>query len=217
MYEDLDEKDTTFSSVHFESEIEAPDIFEGHDEDLETNQTTFQLQRKYIVTTIKSGILVINQTRAHQRVLYDKFLDEEGMKQGVSQQLLFPLQLEFTKQEIGQLKEFYTDLSILGFVMVFDTSEQVTVSGIPNIMAETSIGMVLAELLKNGNGSITPSEHMAKTLSRSLAIKTGKVLDAESQIALVNDLFGCAESKLDPFNRIIYTTIETEAIEKKFM
>jgi len=223
LYVETDDKDTSFSSVHFESEIEAPDIFEGQDEDLETNQITFQLRRKYIVTTIKSGMLVINQNRAHKRVLYEKFLGQGTVKRGVSQQLLFPLELSFTKQELNQLKEFYKNLSVLGFVMTFDTDDQVTVSGIPNIMTETSIGMVLAELLKSSGDlikegvSISTSEFMAQTLCKTLALKNGKPLDAESQIALVNDLFGCLESKLDPFNRIIYTTIETDVIEKKFM
>ena len=96
-------------------------------------------------------------------------------------------------------------------------------SGIPNSMTETSIGMVLAELLRNKEDStdsdkrIMPKEYIAKTLCKTLAIKNGKPLNPESQIALVNNLFGCKESKLDPFNRIVYTTIETETIEKKFM
>ncbi|MDT0606998.1 DNA mismatch repair endonuclease MutL [Croceitalea rosinachiae] len=217
LYVDSVENDTPFSSVHFESEIETPDIFEGETEDLDTNQITFQLRRKYIVTTIKSGMLVVNQNRAHQRVLYERFLGDDTLKQGASQQLLFPLQLEFTVQEIEQLKGLCENLAVLGFILTFDNEEQVTVSGIPNIMTETSIGMVLAELVENRNDSISPADFMAKTLCKTIALKTGQAMDAESQMALVNDLFGCKESKLDPFNRIIYTTIETEAIEKKFM
>lgn len=223
LYTDLDDKDNSFSSVQFESQIEVPDIFEGQEEDIETNQIAFQLRRKFIVTTIKSGMLVINQNRAHQRVLYEKFLANNEVKQGVSQQLLFPLTLEFTGPEIQQLKQFHEHLSVLGFIMNFDKKQKVTVSGIPTIMTETSIGTVFAELLINNESEVTDEEVLtsevliAKVLCRTLALKNGQPLDTTSQIALVNDLFGCEESKLDPFNRIIYTTIETDLIEKKFI
>ncbi|MDT0622722.1 DNA mismatch repair endonuclease MutL [Croceitalea vernalis] len=223
LYTDLDDKDNSFSSVQFESQIEVPDIFEGQEEDIKTNQIAFQLRRKFIVTTIKSGMLVINQNRAHQRVLYEKFLANNEVKQGVSQQLLFPLTLEFTGPEIQQLKQFHEHLSVLGFIMNFGKKQKVTVSGIPTIMTETSIGTVFAELLINNESEVTDEEVLssevliAKILCRTLALKSGQPLDTTSQIALVNDLFGCEESKLDPFNRIIYTTIETDLIEKKFI
>lgn len=223
LYTGLDDNDNSFSSVQFESHSETPDIFVANDEDLETHQVTFQLQRKYIVTTLKSGMLVINQNRAHQRILYEKFLSHFNSAHGVSQQLLFPQDLEFTHQEIDKLKDWYQDLVLLGFVISFNDTEKVTVSGIPNSMTETSIGTVLADLLQNkedaveGGSGIVPKEYIAKTLCKTLAIKNGKPLHPESQMALVNDLFGCKESKLDPFNRLVYTTIETESIEKKFM
>ncbi|WP_350285253.1 DNA mismatch repair endonuclease MutL [uncultured Croceitalea sp.] len=221
LYTEVDDKNDSFSSVHFESELDAPEIFESEEETIESSQTTFQLQRKYIVTTIKSGMLFIDQNRAHRRILYERFLENEQVKEGISQQLLFPLELQFSTNEVEILKKLSKELSLLGFAVDFVNNEQVTITGIPNIMTESSIGTVLDDLLKGyeqeQTGHLVLPVLMAKTLCRSLSVKNGQLLQSDAQIALVNDLFGCKESKLDPFKKVIYITMGVEAIENKFM
>ncbi|MGB5202609.1 MAG: DNA mismatch repair endonuclease MutL, partial [Eudoraea sp.] len=94
-----------FSTVHFESETITGSIFEEQGELDGIGATTFQLRRKYIVTTIKSGMLIIDQGRAHQRVLYEKFLKSITVKETLSQQLLFPISFIFSKTELAILEE----------------------------------------------------------------------------------------------------------------
>jgi len=223
LYEDdlESETDESFSSVHFESDLETPALFEETDVPLAPVQRTFQLQHKYVITTLKSGLLVLDQNRAHKRILYERFLEAEVLREGVSQQLLFPLVLEFTSPEILLLKSLDKELTTLGFMLSF-TKEKLTVSGIPNIMTESAIGTILKELVSKFEAEeaaldLSNSHFLAKTLCASLAIKNGQQLEPESQMALVNDLFGCKEPKLDPFNRIIYTTIAIGDIAKKFI
>ncbi len=223
LYKGQDDLDAPFSSVHFETSTEALEIFDKDETGFESQQKTFQLHRKFIVTTIKSGLLCINQNRAHQRVLYEKFLNTDSTKKGISQQLLFPQQLGFTRAEIAILRAIHEDLIALGFDIKFVDDEKLTITGIPNIMTESSIGAVFNELLRNhgkvhgADRGVVKSDIMAKSLCSTLAIKNGKPLDPDSQMALVNDLFGCEESKLDPFNKVIYVTIDTNDIEKKFI
>ncbi len=222
LYEDLEEdSNEAFSSVHFESGLETPEIFEQKEAELAPAQLTFQLQHKYVVTTIKSGLLVINQNRAHKRVLYDRFIERKELRNGVSQQLLFPLKLEYSLQEIQLLKNLEQELATLGFVLVFDDEESLTITGIPNMMTESSIAAVLAEIVHHFEEDHAPkvssADLIAKSLCKSLAVKNGQQLVPESQMALVNDLFACEEAKLDPFNKMIYTMVGVDEIDKKFV
>lgn len=210
-----------FSSVVIESESEEQGTLysgEGVEEHL---ASTFQLRRKYVVSTVKSGMLVIHQNRAHERILFEKFLGEITVKEGVSQQLLFPLELSFNKQELAVVKEIHESLTNIGFVFDSLEHETVKVTGVPMMVPESGIGTVLDRLIADymegySDGSISQAEMLAKALSRNLAVRTGDVLDSESQLMLVNNLFACKEPNLSPFQKITYTIISEGDIDKKF-
>ena len=210
-----------FSSVVIESESEEQGTLysgKGVEEHL---ASTFQLRRKYVVSTVKSGMLVIHQNRAHERILFEKFLGEITVKEGVSQQLLFPLELSFNKQELAVVKEIHESLTNIGFVFDSLEKETVKVTGVPMMVPESGIGTVLDRLIADymegySDGSISQAEMLAKALSRNLAVRTGDVLDSESQLMLVNNLFACKEPNLSPFQKITYTIISEGDIDKKF-
>lgn len=218
LYVNVDSND--FSSVEFESEGVTQHIFNSDEEEKRTSQTTFQLKLKYVVTTIKSGMVVIDQNRAHQRILYERFLQDITIKDAISQQLLFPLDFKFSKKEFVLLSEMKDSLVNLGFVLDFNGGA-VKVTGIPSIMTESAIGTVLEELILNFSEGysaegFSQAELMAKTLSKSLAVKSGIVLELDSQLALVNDLFGCKEPNLSPFQKKTFVTLSADEIDKRF-
>jgi DNA mismatch repair protein MutL len=211
-----------FSSVSFESDIITGSIFENKKETIDTGTTTFQLRRKYIVTTIKSGMVVIDQSRAHQRVLYEKFLKNITIKEAVSQQLLFPLSLTFSKSDCAIIKEIQESLTTVGFVFDSIEGEEVTVTGVPLSVPESEVGIILDQLISDYQqdfvvDGFSQTDILAKTLAKSLSVKTGEILDSDSQLALVNDLFACKESGTSPFNKPIYVTITEDDIDKKFI
>ena len=215
-------KEDHFSSVKFESDTITGSIFEGRHESTETIATTFQLRRKYIVTTIKSGMVVIDQSRAHQRVLYEQFLKNITVNEAVSQQLLFPLSLSFSKADIAVLKEIKDSLTTIGFVFSKVGGEEVMITGVPLMVMESEVGIVLDQLIADFRMEITEdsfsqTDLLAKTLAKTLAVKTGEVLNNASQLALVNDLFACKESRVSPFNKPVYVTITENDIDKKFI
>ncbi|MFD2588300.1 DNA mismatch repair endonuclease MutL [Croceitalea marina] len=210
----------SFSSIEFESDGNTPEIFESKDDTAHGQQVTFQLKRKYVVTTIKSGMVVIDQSRAHQRVLYEKFLQDITVKEAVSQQLLFPIELNFTKKEISVLENIKDSLSSLGFMLSIG-QDTIKVTGIPSLMTESGIDLVLHELLRDFSEGYqregySQAEQMARTLCKSLSIKTGQSLEQDSQIALVNDLFGCKEPNLSPFQKQTFITLSSDEIDTKF-
>ncbi|RIV45254.1 DNA mismatch repair endonuclease MutL [Flagellimonas pelagia] len=223
MYEGLD-KDIDveeFSSVVIESESAVQGTLYTDEEVEERLAATFQLRRKYVMSTVRSGLLVIHQNRAHERILFEKFLGEITVKEGVSQQLLFPLELTFNKQELAVLNEIKESLTNIGFAFESLKHETVKVTGVPLVVPESGIGTVLDHLIADymegfNDGTLSQAEVLAKVLSKNLAIRTGEVLDQESQLALVNNLFACKEPSLSPFQKITYTIVSEGDIDKKF-
>ncbi|ALM07506.1 DNA mismatch repair protein MutL [Sediminicola sp. YIK13] len=215
-------KEDSFSSVSFESDSITGSIFDGSQEVMESTTTTFQLRRKYIVTTIISGMVVIDQSRAHQRVLYEKFLKNITIKEAVSQQLLFPLTLSFSSSDMAIIEEIKESLATIGFGFGKADKEVLEITGVPLLVAESEVGMVLDQLIADyqqdvAGDNFSQTDILSKTLCKTLAVKTGEVLDKNSQLALVNDLFACKESKVSPFNKTIYITITENDIDKKFI
>jgi len=215
-------KEDNSNSISFESDTITGSIFEDEKEMLQTVATTFQIRRKYIVTTIKSGMVVIDQSRAHQRVLYEKFLKNSTIKDAVSQQLLFPLHLSFSNAEISTLQEIKSILVSIGFIFEKIEGESITVTGVPLLVAESEVSMILDQLISDyqqelSGQSFSQTDILSKTLAKTLAVKTGEVLDGQSQLALVNDLFACTDATLSPFNKPVYITITENDIDKKFI
>ena len=211
-----------FSSLKFESESITGSFFDTSQDNLESLATTLQLRRKYIVTTIKSGMVVIDQNRAHQRVLYERFLKNITVDEAISQQLLFPLQLNFSKTDIEVLKNIKEGLTTVGFLFSKIEGEEVCITGVPPIVSESEVGMVLDQLISDFQmqvveDSFSQTDVLSKTLAKTLAVKTGEVLNNASQLALVNDLFACKESRWSPFNKPVYVTITENDIDKKFI
>ncbi|GLB52310.1 DNA mismatch repair protein MutL [Neptunitalea chrysea] len=210
-----------FSSVEFESEEVTGKLFE--DEDIQLSKaTTFQLQKKYVVTTIKSGMVIIDQTRAHQRVLYEQYLKDITINEGVSQQLLFPLELHFGKVEMSLLQTLKERLEGTGFA--FETMEEdtVVINGIPMHVTESEVAIILEQLITDFGDDIpdsgfTQTDMLAKTLCKTLAVRGGEVLSVAEQENLVNNLFACTEPTMSPFNKPAFITMSAGDIEKKFM
>ena len=221
LYEGLsNDSEEAFSMVQIESDSEVQSTLYSEEETQETG-TTFQLRRKYIVCTLKSGLLMVHQNRAHERILYERFLAEITVKQGLSQQLLFPLEIHLNLQEKAVLQEIENSLVQVGFQFEGFADDTVKVTAIPALIAESKIGTVLDDLIseyKEGSGKaeISEAEVLAEGLARNLAIKTGDILEPDSQSALINDLFGCKEPAIGPFGKKTYTILSDTDLDKRF-
>lgn len=209
-----------FSHLTFESESKNDSIF--GDMSIETTKTTFQLQQKYIVSTLKSGMLVIDQNRAHQRILYENFLKHITIKEATSQQLLFPLQLHFSPNETIIIEDLKSDLEHTGFVFSELNEKGITVTGVPIGVPESEVSIILEQLISDvehdvPDSSFSATDLLAKSMAKSLAIKTGQALNSAEQEHMVNSLFACKEPNMSPTNRPTFITMAVEDIEKKFM
>ncbi|MBK5209155.1 MAG: DNA mismatch repair protein MutL, partial [Flavobacteriaceae bacterium] len=182
---------------------------------------TYQVHKKYIVSSIKSGIVYINQHLAHQRILYEEFLENITIKDAMNQQLLFPLELSFNKADIASIKEIKADLESIGFLFGEISNDTIVVMGMPVNIVESQIVPLIEHLLEDIKNDIpdTSFSHvdmMAKSLSKSLAIKTGTKLDLKEQEDIVNKLFLCKQPDSSPFGKRTFVTVNIDEIDKKF-
>ena len=222
MYEGLKSSanDLDVSNIKLESDFVTGNLFENS-KDENSGVKRFQINRKYIVSPIKSGMVVIDQGRAHQRILYEKFMENIRVQQASSQQLLFPLTLYYAPFEIEMLRELQPLLKQTGFGFEDIAQEFVVISGLPVNVAESEASIVLEDLIADFQDGVPTttlgqSDRIAKSLAHSLAVKNGTVLNEEEQEEIVNSLFACKEPNISPFMKPTFITMKVEDIEKKF-
>lgn len=205
----------------FESEPMQSSLFSESEAQETPSVRCYQLQRKYIVNPIKSGLLVIDQQRAHQRILYEQFLTNMTVEQAASQQLLFPLELAFSTHEISALQELQASLEATGFTFDAIVQDRMVLSGIPPQIAPEQITEVLHELLHDlqegipGN-SFSQNDIIAQSMAKSMSIKNGMYLSEKEQENLINGLFACKAPDISPFQKPTFITLRVEDLDKKF-
>ena len=177
----------------------------------------FQLFLKYIVCPLQTHMLLIDQARAHQRVLYERFLSSITDKKGLSQQLLFPIAIELNPQQVEVYHQNKDILESLGFQIKLKKDKILEILGNPEHCPASKIEELIETLLLDA-GEERSVEHLsqayqiAKTLAKSLAIKSGEPLESEEQQSLLDDFFGCKETSISPFNKPIFITLEKTEI-----
>jgi DNA mismatch repair protein MutL len=220
LYVGLKQETQELEQFSFESEEVTGKLFDDEVEETKSS-STYQIHKKYIVSAIKSGMLVIDQGRAHQRVLYEQFLTSITVQKASSQQLLFPLELYFSSEEMVLLKELQSSLENTGFVFDVFKSDSVQISGLPILMAESEVSIVLEELINNlqneiPESSFSQSDSVAKSMAKSMAVKTGTYLSVKEQENLVNSLFACKDPNVSPFQKPTFITLTVEDLDKRF-
>ena len=208
------------SEMQMESETVTSSLFDDEDIQKVVNKT-YQIHKKYIVNPIKSGMVIVDQQRAHQRVLYEQFLSNMTIHQASSQQLLFPLQLFFSSNEMHLINDLKEALVNTGFVFEETNEEFVQISGIPVNVTESEVSILLEQLvsdLQDGipENSFSQNDSIAKSMAKSLAVKTGSYLTEKEQENLVNGLFACKDPNVSPFQKPTFITLRVEDLDKKF-
>ncbi|MEI6866233.1 DNA mismatch repair endonuclease MutL [Flavicella sp.] len=190
------------------------------EEDKATGKT-FQIHKKYLLSTIKSGVVLIHQNLAHQRILYEEFLEKITVKEAASQQLLFPVEISFNKEEIEILRELKLDLENTGFLFEKITEDSIIVKGIPTSITESQITIIIEQLLDDIRNEVPESSFsqldiISKSLAKSLSIKTGSKLSETEQENLVFNLFSCKEPTISPYGKKVFETLTIGELDNIF-
>jgi DNA mismatch repair protein MutL len=206
--------------MEFESEEVTGSLFEH--EEMDTGQTTFQLQNKYIISPLKNGLMIVHQNLAHQRILYEELLKNITVKEAVSQQLLFPLQLHFSRPDVEIIEKVREQLEHTGFIFSQIKEETLEIGGIPVMILESHVVNLLSQLVHDIKEEVPESgfsqnDMLAKSMAKSMAIRSGVPLNREEREHLINQLFACKEPSVSPHNKLVFTTIDVSDFDKKFM
>jgi DNA mismatch repair protein MutL len=220
LYVGLKQAGQEIAEITFENDAVTSSLFEENDVEQEVKRT-YQIHKKYIVSPIKSGMVIINQKRAHERILYEEFLTSMTVNQASSQQLLFPLELYFSLGEIKLITELQLALENLGFIFDAIHDDYIVISGLPVTILDSKASIVLDDLLtdlQNGipESSFSQNDTIAKSMAKSLAVKTGTYLTEKEQENLVHNLFACKEPNVSPFQKPTFITMSVEDLDKKF-
>lgn len=185
-----------------------------------SKQTILYFQKKYLITYLKEKVLIINATRAHQRILYERFTKNIRTGINISEQLLFPLEFEFSPTEVLSIISLSSVLETAGFL--FETEgNKVRVLGLPTLVKESQALEILKDLIADNMEDI-PEENfsqediLAKNLAKTLSIRSGQSLSSEEQEQLIADLFSCKECNVSPFGKKIFTELSINEIDSKF-
>ncbi|MBP1614507.1 MAG: mismatch repair protein mutL [Bacteroidetes bacterium] len=188
---------------------------------VERSAQHMQFKGRFILTSVKSGLMIIDQHRAHIRVLYDRYISQIAQRKGVSQGVLFPEILQIPASEATVLEHIMEDLSAVGFDLSNLGGGSYAINGIPaGIEGLDPVQLVknmLHTAMEKGNDVKEEVQNiLALILARAAAIVYGQVLNNEEMVNLVDNLFACSTPNYTPDGFVILNTIKGEEIDKLF-
>ena len=207
---------------------ESGDIFAGAEhhfssapEQVEKGNQQLQFKGRFILTSIKSGLMLIDQHRAHVRILYDRYMARIVSKRGISQGVLFPEVIQLPQSEVAILHNIMDDLSYVGFDLSDLGNGNYSINGVPSEIAGVDPEQLIHNMLHAAveKGSDVKEEIqslMALTLARAAAICYGQALSADEMSSLVDELFACQSPNYTPDGKTILVTVREDDIEKMF-
>ncbi len=204
------------NTLRFESSL-------NNQEEIEEKQESgamFQFQNKYIVRAAKSGLMIIDQQAAHERVLFEKYGNRLKGGAGNSQQSLFPQTISLSPADFALVMEIENELLALGFRFEVFGKNTLLVSGVPvgcgSNEKELFEGLI-EQFKKNQSELELPlRDNLAMALARRTSVKSGQKLVTEEIQSIVEGLFACSKPNFSPDGRPTFFTFETSKIESYF-
>lgn len=182
---------------------------------------TFQLFQKYIVCNSEDALLVIDQQRAHERILYEHYLQSKMQSPLPSQQILFPEQLELNPKDFALMESLLPEFRQLGFDMEVFGKNTLVINGIPVDFENSNVIHVIENILETYklntiDAKLEVHDNLCRSLAKNTSIKSGKILDDQEMQLLVNHLMACENPLYTADGKSILMQMEKEQIEKNF-
>jgi DNA mismatch repair protein MutL len=180
-----------------------------------------QIKNMYILSPVKSGLMLIHQKRAHEKILYEQIIQQLENEISHSQGILFPVQYELSFEDLELFNEIKDDLQIMGFEIAFFGRNTIVFSGFPSFV-DAANGIKIFERLfaeyKNFDKNIKENlrEELAKTLANVSSMKIGKTLNMKEMQELIDGLFACPNPNYSPNGKKIIHILNIEEMDKFF-
>ncbi len=199
-----------------------------HDKQQETHMQNpsrafLQVKKRYIFTPIKSGLMIIDQKRAHQRILFEYFMQSLNHNISIGQQSLFPTEMELEHNEFSLLMEIKEDIRKLGFDFEHTTGTIIKIIALPAYLSDTNPENIISKLLQDFSASYDKEniktqakENLAKSLAKISAVDYGKILRIDEMSELIDNLFACDYPNYSPTGKIVIHILQQNELEKWF-
>lgn len=181
----------------------------------------WQVHNKYIITQIRSGIMIVDQHVAHERILYELALKNMESAIPMSQQLLFPLEIKMAPAEYALMRELRNDLTALGFELSLEGGDTAIIHGVPNDVRPGQEGGILRELLDQyleyqQMGKTDQQDMLAASFACRASIKAGESLSEREMLSLIEQLFSTSMPYVCPHGRPIVIRIDLAELDRRF-
>jgi DNA mismatch repair protein MutL len=186
-----------------------------------TGSLYFQIKSKYIITSVKSGVMIIQQRRAHERILFEDFLKIIQSGASISQHSLFPEKMTFNEEDAMLLREINDNLRLFGFELNEKNHRTFSIIGQPsfirNINAPGLIDSIL-DAFKSGEVDTGREikEQLATVMARNAAMRPGELLTQSEMAELINKLFLCSAPNYTPAGKKVFSILDNDELEKRF-
>ncbi|MCD7975804.1 MAG: DNA mismatch repair endonuclease MutL [Tannerellaceae bacterium] len=195
--------------------LSSPELFE------EVQTLCYQYKGRYVITSLKSGLVFIDQHRVHVRILYDQYLTRIHQQKGASQQVLFPEIVEWNASEATVFPLILEDLYFIGFDISHLGNNSYAINGVPSGLENSSPVALLQDIVHRvmeigGKAGEEIAHTVALALARSTAISYGKKLSVEEMDHLIASLFVSSDSNHTPDGKLIISMLTEEELEKRF-
>ena len=204
------------------TEEETETLYASQEEEaIEMSSEHIQLQGQYILTPVRSGMMIVNQQRAHIRILYDKYRAQMEGQPVSTQGLLFPEVVQFSIADALLLEEATDELKALGFELSPLGGGSFAVNGMPAGLEDIQPTVLLTNIIESIKDKSTCMEadiqhRLALTIARSAAIVVGQALTNAEMDNLINQLFACPNPNHTPDGKLIVTILQYADIERMF-
>ncbi|MBQ8274748.1 MAG: DNA mismatch repair endonuclease MutL [Bacteroidaceae bacterium] len=211
------------SSVDKGNQMEQPTMFsDDYFVREEVGSMHFQYKGQYIISATNSGLMIIDQHRAHVRILYDRYTGQMSKQENVSQGLLFPELLTLPPSDAHVLEQIMDDLHHLGFDVTPIGGGSFSINGLPSgvegLSPQALLQSMVASACDGGKFDISAYRHrIALSLAKSAAIVAGQVLNQDEMDILMSDLLKSSNPSLTPDGKTIIVLLKQESIQKMFV
>jgi DNA mismatch repair protein MutL len=181
----------------------------------------YQLHQRYIISPLKSGFLLIDQQAAHERVLYERYLDMLSAQQIAVQPSMFPKTITLSPADTALLLDILPDINALGFDIREFGTHTFVLQGVPaelpaNFDEQQLIETLLEQYKTHETVSLDLRERVARAFARQNAVRRGQDLAPETMQLLIDELFACSNPLQSPFGNTCFVMYELDDIEKRF-
>lgn len=179
----------------------------------------YQYKGRYIMTAVKSGLMIIDQHRADIRIRYERYMAQFAARAGSTQRVLFPEVVQFAPSDAVVLDKVMPELEAIGFDLTDLGRNSYAVNGVPagvdGIDSVTLLRTMVADAVDSCSGSLDDiNKSLAMSMARSAAIPEGQVLDNAAMESLVNELFACSNVNYTPDGKAIICILPQREIEQ---